>query len=132
MYFRFTIMIFGNNFKPSLLINKLDTELDISSYFDTGCPSELGVIQDYGCMALNHKNMFSEQYPDIEYENKFIDFFRKNNDLLIKSGADDLMLMMDVYCTGQCNFEIFDKLRLSELSKYNVSLPISVYLTRQE
>ncbi len=132
MYFRFTVFAFGDTFKPSLLINRLNTGLDISSCFDTGCPGELGIIQDYGGLTLNHKNIFSKPYPDIEYENEFIDFFKQNHSLLIESGADDFRLMMDVYCSGQCNFEIFDKLRLAELSRYHVSLPISVYLTRQE
>lgn len=36
MNLRFTITIFGNNFNPSKIVNKLDTSLKVTSYFDTG------------------------------------------------------------------------------------------------
>ena len=39
---------------------------------------------------------------------------------------------MDIYYQDQCNFEIFNKHRLNRLSRFNVSLPISVYAVDDE
>ena len=61
MNLRFTITIFGNNFNPSKIVNKLDTSLKVTSYFDTGEKDDIGKINDYGCLELNHKNEFSKE-----------------------------------------------------------------------
>ena len=39
----------------------------------------------------------------------------------------EIDLFVNVYYKGQCNFEIFDKNSLKILSRWDVSLPISVY-----
>ena len=127
MNLRFTITIFGNNFNPSKIFNKLDTSLKVTSYFDTGEKDDIGKINDYGCLELNHKNEFSKEYWDSEYEQEFVDFFRKNYQLLRLNNADDLRIFIEAYYSDQCNFEIFNSELLAELAKYKVSLPISVY-----
>lgn len=127
MNLRFTITIFGNNFNPSKIFNKLDTSLKVTSYFDTGEKDDIGKINDYGCLELNHKNEFSKEYWDSEYEQEFVDFFRKNHQLLRLNNADDLRIFIEAYYSDQCNFEIFNSELLAELAKYKVSLPISVY-----
>ena len=127
MNLRFTITIFGNNFNPSKIFNKLDTSLKVTSYFDTGEKDDIGKINDYGCLELNHKNEFSKEYWDSEYEQEFVDFFRKNHQLLRLNNADDLRIFIEAYYSDQCNFEIFNNELLAELAKYKVSLPISVY-----
>ena len=127
MNLRFTITIFGNNFNPSKVFNKLDTSLKVTSYFDTGEKDDIGKINDYGCLELNHKNEFSKEYWDSEYEQEFVDFFRKNHQLLRLNNADDLRIFIEAYYSDQCNFEIFNSELLAELAKYKVSLPISVY-----
>lgn len=127
MNLRFTITIFGNNFNPSKIVNKLDTSLEVTSYFDTGEKDEIGKINDYGCLELNHKNEFLKEYWDSEYEQEFVDFFRKNYQLLRLNNADDFRIFIEAFYLDQCNFEIFNNELLAELTKYKVSLPISVY-----
>ena len=127
MYLRFTITIFGDNFKPSKMINKLETSLEVTSYFDAGEEDDIGEINDYGCLELNHKNEFSKEYWDSEYEQEFVDFFRKNYQLLRLNNADDFRIFIEAFYSDQCNFEIFNNELLAELAKYKVSLPISVY-----
>lgn len=127
MNLRFTITIFGNNFNPSKIFNKLDTSLKVTSYFDTGEKDDIGKINDYGCLELNHKNEFSKEYWDSEYEQEFVDFFRKNYQLLRLNNADDFRIFIEAFYSDQCNFEIFNSELLAELAKYKVSLPISVY-----
>ena len=127
MNLRFTITIFGNNFNPSKIFNKLDTSLKVTSYFDTGEKDDIGKINDYGCLELNHKNEFSKEYWDSEYEQEFVDFFRKNYQLLRLNNANDFRIFIEFFYSDQCNFEIFNNELLAELAKYKVSLPISVY-----
>ena len=45
MYLRFTIMIFGDNFKPSKMVNNLETSLEVTDYFDAGGKNEFGEIK---------------------------------------------------------------------------------------
>ena len=127
MYLRFTIMIFGDNFKPSKMVNNLETSLEVTDYFDVGGEDEVGEINDYGCLVVNHKNEFSKEYWDSEYEQEFVDFFRKNYQLLRLNNADDFRIFIEAFYLDQCNFEIFNNELLAELAKYKVSLPISVY-----
>lgn len=121
MFVRFYITISGANFQPTLTIDKLNTSLVIKE-----------VITDYSfgdwnMLQLFHQNEFSKEYYDGEYEQEFVDFFKNNYELLKTYGAEDFTLMMDIYYCDQCNFEIFDKDKLPELAKGDVSLPISVY-----
>ena len=81
----------------------------------------------FGFMVINHINEFSKEYPDEDYEKLFIDFFIKNYQNLIESGAENFEIYMEIYYSDQCNFEIFNNKYLKILSKYNVNLPISVY-----
>ena len=122
LYVRFYITISGTNFQPDCVVDKLNTSLvveDIVTDYSFG--------DNWNMMQLFHKNEFSKEYYDDEYEREFVDFFKNNYELLKKYGAEDFTLMMDIYCCDQCNFEIFDKDKLPELAKGDVSLPISVY-----
>ena len=109
------------------MINKLETSLEVTSYFDAGEEDDIGEINDYGCLELNHKNEFSKEYWDSEYEQEFVDFFSKNYQLLRLNNADDFRIFIEAFYSDQCNFEIFNSELLAELAKYKVSLPISVY-----
>lgn len=121
LYVRFYITISGQKFQPDKIVHQLNTSLIIEE-----------IITDYSCgdwnmLRMGHKNEFSKRFPDNDYEQEFVDFFKNNYELLKKYGAEEFVLMMDIYCCDQCNFEIFDKDKLPELAKGDVSLPISVY-----
>ena len=109
------------------MVNNLETSLEVTDYFDAGGKDEFGEINDYGCLELNHKNEFSKEYWDSEYEQEFVDFFSKNYQLLRLNNADDFRIFIEAFYSDQCNFEIFNSELLAELAKYKVSLPISVY-----
>ena len=121
MYVRFYITISGSDFQPNKIVDQLNTSLiieDIVTDYSFG---------DWNMLRIGHKNKFSKEYYDGEYEQEFVDFFKNNYELLKKYGAEDFTLMMDIFYCDQCNFEIFDKDKLPELAKGDVSLPISVY-----
>ena len=85
-------------------------------------------------MSFWHPKKFVTEDNIIEYEAAFVDFIDKNYNLFIEAGADDFDIFIEIYYDGeQCNFEIFDKLTLKKLSKYSISIPVSVYcLPEQE
>ncbi|WP_193004360.1 interleukin [Neisseria yangbaofengii] len=114
MYARFTINVTGENFNPTEVLSGLKTSL---------------VIDDFGIgyLYLVHKNEFSSEFPDINYEIEFVKFFEENSHLLKAKGADTFSIFMDIYYSDQCNFEIFNKDLLNKLAKHSVSLPISVF-----
>lgn len=114
MYARFTINVTGEKFNPVEVLPDLKTSLVID---------DLGI----GYLYLIHKNEFSSEFPDVNYEIEFVNFFEENFHLLNEKGADDFSIFMDIYYSDQCNFEIFNKDLLNKLAKYNVSLPISVF-----
>ena len=121
LYARFYITISGANFQPNRILDKLNTSLiveDIVTDYSFG---------DWNMIQIGHKNEFSKRFPDNDYEQEFVDFFKNNYELLKEYGAEEFVLMMDIFCCDQCNFEIFDKGKLKELAKGDVSLPISVY-----
>lgn len=126
MYARFTIHISGNKFIPSKTIEKLKTLLVVDEFFDSS-GNELNETSSWGDMYLIHKNEFSKEFPDIEYEESFVNFFSENYDLLKENGATNFSIFIEIYYADQCNFEIFNRDLLVELAKYKVSLPISVY-----
>lgn len=71
-------------------------------------------------------------YRDEEYENEFVDFFENNFQLLTDVEANNFSVMLEVYYSDQCNFEIFDNEALAKLAKYKVNIPISVYYIEPE
>lgn len=131
MHARYTVIIRGVDFLPCTLLNELDTDFvfDEDSFITRGDPMSKRKDEFYesGTLFLFHENEFSKEYPDPDYELSFVEFFEKNYDLLVSAGAQEFTIFLDVYFADQCNFEIFDKDMLRRLSKYNVSLPISVY-----
>lgn len=125
MFVRFSISIYGVNFTPDKIVNNLNTTLVVDEIVIDH--TYMGKNIETNLLSLKHKNKFSKEYYDEEYEQEFVDFFKNNYELLKQYGAEDFTLMMDIYCCDQCNFEIFDKDKLPELAKGDVSLPISVY-----
>ena len=97
------------------LINSDNQELNEDGYLSILNPQKMGI-----------------QYELSEYEEWYITFLRKNRDILIKLGVESINLFFDVFYTNQCNFEIFDKEKLKNISEYNVSIPVSVYLVSND
>lgn len=126
MFIKYTIEIFGN-FNPEIVIPLLDLgEMNITDYSDY----EHHNPNNYSVIFINNKNKFAIYYNE-EYEKSFIMFFEKNYKILKECGAEDLRIFLEVYYSDQCNFSIFDGF-LSDLAKYNVILPISVYYISPE
>ena len=84
-------------------------------------------VYNYGVISLMHQNIFARENEIMDYDNWFVNFIEKNKQLLIDEGVEEFEIFIEVYFSGQCNFEIFDRENLSKLSKSKVALPISVY-----
>ena len=125
MFVKFSLTIYGVNFTPDKIVNNLNTTLVVDEMVVDHM--YMGKDIETNLLSFEHKNKFSKEYHDREYEQEFVDFFKNNYELLKEYGAEEFVLMMDIFYCDQCNFEIFDKGKLKELAKGDVSLPISVY-----
>ena len=136
MIFKYDFSISGDNLYPEKIINKIQGNFIIDSYFRPtdkrlfNLPGTYG----YGGMSFRHPKKFATEDNIREYEAAFVDFIEKNYNLLVEAGVDDFKIFMEIYYDGeQCNFEIFDKLTLNKLTQYSISIPVSVYfLSEQE
>ncbi len=124
MFIRYTVMIFGEKFTPTQIDGLQLDNMRISDILDFS-------KEQHGCLCVSHIREFAA-YIDEAYEDDIVSFIEWNYSRLIQAGADDFSVFMDIYYQDQCNFEIFNKHRLNRLSRFNVSLPISVYAVSDE
>lgn len=124
MFIRYTVMIFGEKFIPTQIDGLKLENMRISDMSDFS-------KEQHGCLCVSHIREFAT-YIDEAYEDDIVSFIEWNYSRLIQAGADDFWVFMDIYYQDQCNFEIFNKHRLGRLSRFNVSLPISVYAVDDE
>ncbi len=131
MIFKYYLSISGDNLFPEKIINRIEGNFIIDSYYS---PTD-GKFEDrddpygYGGISFWHPKKFSLKDNIVEYEESFVKFIEDNYLLFSENGLEDIEIFLEIYFDGgQCNFEIFDKTILKRLAKYDVSLPISVYI----
>ena len=78
-------------------------------------------------ISIEHPTDIGIEYNMEIYNQWYVDFIENNHSTLKHNGLDKINIFINVFYSGQCNFEIFESQSLSILSKYNVSLPISVF-----
>ena len=128
MRIKFEISISGEDFDPAKFMEEYTgalTLVDCVKKSDTNPHTK--DCYDYGSVTVGYKDNYLAQYYDEVYEKVFINFFIDNEQLLLKFDYEEIDLFVNVYYKDQCNFEIFDKNSLKILSRWDVSLPISVY-----
>lgn len=135
MIFKYSFSISGDDFYPGKIISKIQGDFVVESYFNPtdirafGLPGAYG----YGGISFWHPQKFSTEENIIEYEKGFIEFIEKNYQFFTENGVDDLQIFIEIYFDGgQCNFEVFNKELLKKLSNFGVSLPISLYVLKDE
>lgn len=130
MIYKYDFSISGDSFFPDKIINKIQGDFIIDSYFKPtdkkfeDCLYEYG----YGGMSFWHPKKYAVEFIK-EYEKNFVEFIETNYQLFIDNKVDNLQIFIEIYYSGgQCNFEIFNKELLRKLTRFNISLPISVYM----
>ena len=78
-------------------------------------------------ISIEHPTDIGIEYNMEIYNQWYVDFIENNHSTLKHNGLDKINIFINVFYSGQCNFEIFESQSLSILSKYNESLPISVF-----
>ena len=72
-------------------------------------------------------NEIGVEYKLDYYNQWYVGFISRNYESLRNIGLESANIFINVFFSGQCNFEIFDSTSLAELSKYAISLPVSVF-----
>lgn len=134
MIYKYSFSITGDNFYPERVIKNIKV-FEIGSFFSP-TDKRVGVkIEEYGYGNLSfwHPKKFATEDEILIYEKDFIEFIEKNYHLFIDNGANELEIFIEIYFDGgQCNFEIFDKEILKKISKFGISMPISIYVLSDE
>ena len=73
-------------------------------------------------ISIEHPIDIGIEYNMEIYNQWYVDFIENNHSTLKHNGLDKINIFINVFYSGQCNFEIFESQSLSILSKYNVSL----------
>jgi hypothetical protein len=134
MIYKYDFSVLGDNFYPSSIIDKIEGDFLVDSYFSPTDKNERKPSEEYGfgCMSFWHPKKFSTENRIVEYDLAFIEFIEKNYSMFVENGVNDLQIFIEIYFDGgQCNFEIFDKHLLKKLVQFGASLPISVYILKK-
>eukprot|EP01132_Coremiostelium_polycephalum_P001037 gene1037-1315_t len=127
--------IVGDNFWPEDIIDKIKGSLIVKSSFTPVSKTQFkkpAEAYGYGGITFWHPLSFSLEEHIAAYERTFVEFIEQNYDLFIENAVEELCLYIEAYYDGgQCNFEIFNKDLLQRLSRFNVSIPISVYVLKK-
>lgn len=107
-----------------LYFNSQITLTEIQSLIGT---SYWVIDANYDFISIEHPTDIGIEYNMEIYNQWYVDFIENNHSTLKHNGLDKINIFINVFYSGQCNFEIFESQSLSILSKYNVSLPISVF-----
>lgn len=124
------LSVSGSGFYPERIINEIQGDFIIDSYFKPTDKTFGDKSHEYGYGGISfwHPKKFSTEESISNYEKGFIEFIEENNKLFVENGVDSLEIYIEIYYDGeQCNFEIFNKELLARLKNFEVSLPISVY-----
>lgn len=133
MIYKYILSISGDNFYPDKILSKIESNFVVNSYF-TPTDKKFTNSSDeynYGSISFWHPQKFSTDESLTSYEREFVEFIEKNYSLFVENGVNDLEILIEIYFDGgQCNFEIFSKDLLKKLGFWGVSLPISIYILR--
>lgn len=135
MVFKYQFSVSGDNFMPEKVINLIQGDFILVSYFGPAdkVPEKGSETYGFGDMSFWHPRKFSTETCIAAYEKDFCHFIEKNYQLFVDYGGLDFQIFMEIYFDGgQCNFEIFEKTLLQTLAKHSVALPISVYILAEE
>jgi chloramphenicol O-acetyltransferase len=119
MQSRLTFRVSGDNFNAQKCINEL-TSNELITQYDSEFPNYL---------VFTHPNEFSEYWDEL-YEKAFLNFIQANIVTMQNNGADNFSIFTEMYIDSgeQCNFEILSPEFYQFILKYNIGLPVSVYV----
>lgn len=135
MVFKYNFSVSGDNFYPETILNNIQGNFIVDSYFNPTDKKFDNKPDEYGNGNLSfwHKNKLSTEVEIAKYEGDFVEFIEKNHLLFVENGVSELAIFLEIYFDGgQCNFEVFNKQLLKRIGDLRVTLPISVYLLKNE
>jgi hypothetical protein len=138
MIFKNTLSIEGDKFLPNKVIDNIAGDLIVESLYypnDRNDRKWRDSFEEYGYGGILfwHPKKFTLDDTSREYNTMFLEFIKMNYKFFSENGVEEWCLYIEIYYDGgQCNFEIFDREFLEVLSKFKVSIPMSVYCLNPE
>ncbi len=107
-------------FNHEISMNELRDNTDVSFRI-------IDMDNESNYVSIEHPSEIGVEYKLDYYNQWYVGFISRNYESLRNIGLESANIFINVFFSGQCNFEIFDSTSLAELSKYAISLPISVF-----
>lgn len=118
---KLTLDLYGKSFIPTKLADILGSSVHVIFLDDV-----------YNTISIEKPSGIGINNYMISYEKWYVDFLDKYYVKLLELGVERFDICISVFFFGQCNFEIFTNQMLQNLSRKNVSLPISVFKVTKE
>lgn len=135
MIYKYYVSASGDCFNPENVLKEIQGDFVVDSFFKPADKkfSDNSEVYGYGSMSFWHPKKYSTEDEITKYEKSFVEFIEKNYTLFVQNGANEFEIFVEIYFDGgQCNFEIFNKELLKKIVMLGVSLPISVYVLKNE
>ncbi len=117
----------GDDFSPIKLMEEIrDPVLVFHTFEATDYNDGLKENYGFGSISILHPQKIGLQYELEQYEKWYVEFIEKYHETFLKHGVQEINLFIDAFYSLQCNFEIFDKALLRRITKYDISIPVSV------
>lgn len=113
---KLTLDLYGKSFIPTKLVDLINDKVHIN-YLD----------DSYNFVSLEKPFTLGINQDLLAYEKWYVEFINQYHTMLFNFGVERIDLFINVFFCGQCNFEIFDNKMLRDLTKQNISLPISIF-----
>ncbi len=116
---KISIDIYGERF------NKLNFETKVNDiiYIDRDGYDSLD------CLSIENPCRVGIEYDLESYGEWYVKFIEKYYDEMIQAGVEEINLMINVFYSEQCNFEIFGREMMNRLGRFPIAYPVSVYQT---
>ena len=137
MVFKITLEIEGEHLYPDKLMPNLSNELVmIESFNPDDTFVKKGKIERYGFggVYLMHPKKICYDGDNVEnYENTIVNFLKKNYQIIIENGGDELSISYEVYFSGDnFNIGLFNHKQLAAITACNAAISFSGYQMSEE
>ena len=128
MVIRIVIEVYGDDLDLKTALSEINDDVIVFSANERGTLAPGGKAFPGSCFSILNPLKLSFGEGLRGYEAWYVTFLQKYYGDFRKHGASDFSLLYEVFYHGdQCNFEILDKHLIGKLSKFDISIPVSVY-----
>ena len=124
--YKYILSLSGDKFDPYQK-NEFFKKFNTQSLFSCKELNVKGKEYGFGNVSILHPNNVCLDEEKDAYETWFVNWLEMHMHELLDCFIDEIEIFMEIFYTDQCNTEVFNQNLIQRLSKFNVTLPLSVY-----